>query len=148
MRSAVLAQWPQAQVSAFVSPLPDQDAAAGDPTVQPVLPLRLQKLSDNLMIGLYPAAIAALWVEQPHYSLPLALGQATGGVATYPHGCPNLGGSPVPTRSSDNRTLDMAAIASALGASGSAALASYFVSRPYRQVFTQADQVFTQARQP
>jgi hypothetical protein len=148
MRSAVLAQWPQAQVSAFVSPLPDQDALAGDPTVQPVPPLRLQKLSDNLMIGLYPAAIAALWVEQPHYSLPLALGQATGDVATYPHGCPNLGGLPVPTRSGDNRTLDMAAIASALGATGSAALASYLVHPPYRQVFTQADQVFTQAGQP
>ena len=131
LRSAAVAGWPQMDVRAYDSDLPEPLDPSDPQTAQhQLLTLRLELLSPSVMIALFQGIPKLVILEEPHHSIQFGIldPQADGNFSMYirdttghqipaPGNNPALGWTtgnpitiPVPVRASNPRVLHIAAL--------------------------------------
>jgi hypothetical protein len=137
LRSALVSGWPDIDVRAFDSVVPD-DAPAATLAAHALPLLRLERIAPAVLLALFDGVPRLVWLEEPLHDVPFGLAVDARGLRLFSR--PDV--TP-PFRAGGRRVLHVAALRRALlqadttlpGDAGSAILAEAVLGRAYRQRF-------------
>ncbi len=146
LRSAAVSGWPQMDVRAYDTVLPNNYDPAAIPAPAKQLPtLRLERLSPGVLIALFEGVPKMVVCEEPHHGIQFGVHESNGQFSVFRRnpGALAIGGSvPVEVRQSNGRVLALAALRRALKndvalapQTGSASFAIELLNLPFRQRF-------------
>lgn len=141
LRSALVSDYPGFSLRAFtttaIAPNADPSTIPADQCV-PIL--RMELLAPSIMIVLFAGTPELVWIEEPHHSIQLGVEDGNVITPVAPDGTaldPEPPAVAVPMRpGSVPGVIDVAALASELGADSSSALATQLLRPPYRIRFS------------
>jgi hypothetical protein len=140
LRSAIVADYPGFSIRAFTTTAIAPDADPATVPADEVVPvLRMEQLAPSVLIVLFAGTPALVWIEEPHHGVQLGVDEgdqitpvAADGTPLEPVPAP----IDVPLRAGSlPGVIDVAALAGALGTSGSGALATQLLRPPVRVRF-------------
>jgi hypothetical protein len=140
LRSAIVADYPGFSIRAFTTTAIPPDADPATVPADEVVPvLRMEQLAPSVLIVLFAGTPALVWIEEPHHGVQLGVDEgdqitpvAADGTPLEPVPAP----IDVPVRAGAVAgVIDVAALAGALGTSGSGALATQLLRPPVRVRF-------------
>jgi hypothetical protein len=142
LRSALVSGWPGTSVRAFTTAnIPDGTDPSTVPAEECVPILRLELVSPSILLVLFGGTPALVWLEEPHHGIQLGVDN-TGGVneitPVNPDGTERVPAATpvdVPMRTGGLNVVDIGQLAAALGAGGSADLATQLLRPPWRERF-------------
>jgi hypothetical protein len=146
LRSAAVSGWPQMDVRAYDTVLPNNYDPAALPNQAKQLPtLRLERLSPGVLIALFEGVPKMVVCEEPHHGIQFGVHEQSGSFSVFRRNPVALaigGSTDVPVRNANPRVLAIAALRRALmkdGAlapqTGSASFAIELLNLPFRQRF-------------
>ncbi len=146
LRSGAVSGWPQMDVRAYDTVLPNNYDPAALPAQAKQLPtLRLERLSPGVLIALFEGVPKMVVCEEPHHGIQFGVHEENGTFSVFRRnpGALAIGGSiNVPVRKSNPRVLALAALRRTLQTdaalapqTGSASFAIELLNLPFRQRF-------------
>ena len=146
LRSGAVSGWPQMDVRAYDTVLPNNYDPAALPAQAKQLPtLRLERLSPGVLIALFEGVPKMVVCEEPHHGIQFGVHEENGTFSVFRRnpGALAIGGSvKVPVRKSNPRVLALAALRRTLETdnalapqTGSASFAIELLNLPFRQRF-------------